>query len=57
MKYDEVTGSVHLMAMLRLLVTFIIIFDGLSAYEMRQYDKNKLSEYKFLKLNSITFWK
>jgi hypothetical protein len=57
MKSDEVKGSVHVMAMLRLLVTFIIIFDGLSKYEMRQYDKNKLSEYNFLKLNSLTFWK
>jgi hypothetical protein len=48
MKSDEVTGSVHVMAMQRLLVTFIIIFDGLSKYEMRQYDKNKLSEHNFV---------
>jgi len=55
MKSDDVTGSVHVMAIPLLLVTFIIISDGLSKYEMRQYDKNKLSGYILLKLNSITF--
>ena len=40
MKSDEVTGRVHVMVILLLLVKFIIIFDGLSKYEMRQYDES-----------------
>ena len=56
MKSDDVTGSVHVMDILLLLVTFIIIVDGLSKYEMNMTKINFLKIF-FLKLNLITLWK
>ena len=56
MTSDDVTGSVHVMDMLPLLVTFIIIVDGLSKYEMNMTKINFLKIF-FLKFNLITLWK
>ena len=53
MTSDDVTGSVHVMDMLLLLVTFIIIVDGLSKYEMNMTKINFL-KISFFKLNLIT---
>ena len=44
MKSDDIPGSVHVMDMLLLLVTFIIIVDGLSKYEMN------MTKINFLKI-------
>jgi hypothetical protein len=56
MTSDDVTGSVHVMDILLLLVTFIIIIDGLSKYEMNMTKINFLKIF-FLKLNWVTLWK
>jgi hypothetical protein len=55
MTSDDVTGSVHVMDMLLLLITFIIIVDGLSKYEMNM-TKIYFLKIFFLKLNLITLW-
>jgi len=47
MESDDVTGRLHAMAMLLLLVMFIIIFDGLSKYEMNMTKINFLNMFFF----------